>query len=39
MYGTTLNENHGMLDLAKSLGFDVEPDPDDPDLREMTLGL
>lgn len=39
MYGTTLNENHGMLDLARSLGFEIEPDPDDPDLRAMSLRL
>jgi len=39
MMGTTLQENHRMLDLSASLGFEIDPDPDDPELRVMTLRL
>ncbi|MBT8441303.1 MAG: GNAT family N-acetyltransferase, partial [Gammaproteobacteria bacterium] len=39
MYGTTLKENRGMLELAGNLGFEIEPDPEDPDLRVMTIRL
>ena len=37
--GTTLAENHRMLDLARRLGFVVSIDPNDRDLRLMRLDL
>jgi acetyltransferase len=39
MTGTTMKENRRMLELAKSLGFDIEPDIDDPELRVMEVAL
>jgi len=39
MLGTTLAENRPMLKLAKTLGFSVEVDSDDRDLRAMRLRL
>jgi acetyltransferase len=37
--GTVLRENHGMLGLAKRLGFTIEAHPQDPDLRHVELPL
>lgn len=37
--GTILKENHGMLDLARGLGFSVMRHPEDPDLRWVELPL
>jgi len=39
MTGTTMKENRRMLDLARSMGFEVEPDLDDPRLRVMEIDL
>ena len=39
MTGTTMKENRRMLDLARSMGFEVEPDLDDPRLRVMDIDL
>lgn len=39
MFGTTLSENQRMLELAASLGFEIEPDADDPELRTMSMRL
>jgi acetyltransferase len=39
MTGVTLRENARMIDLSRSLGFTTGPDPDDPDLVQMTLQL
>jgi acetyltransferase len=35
--GQVLRENTTMLDMCRSLGFSVRNDPDDPDLRVVTL--
>ena len=35
--GQVLRENSTMLDMCRSLGFSIEIDPDDPDLRLVTL--
>ena len=37
MTGITLRENTRMIDLSRSLGFATGPDPDDPELVQMTL--
>ncbi len=39
MTGVTLRENTRMIELSRSLGFRTGPDPDDPDLVQMTLEL
>jgi acetyltransferase len=39
LYGEVLAENTGMLDLGRKLGFGIEPDPEDPTLRHVTLPL
>jgi len=39
MTGVTLRENTRMIELSRSLGFRTGPDPDDPDLVQMTLQL
>lgn len=39
MSGMTLAGNRRMLELARSLGFDIEPDPEDPELRVMEVDL
>jgi len=39
MMGTTLGENRPMLKLAASLGFSIDVDSDDPELRVMQLRL
>lgn len=39
MTGTTMNENRRMLDFARSMGFEVGPDLDDPRLRVMDIDL
>jgi acetyltransferase len=39
MTGVTLRENTRMIELSRSLGFRTGPDPDDPDLVQMTLKL
>lgn len=35
--GQVLRENVTMLDMCRSLGFNIRPDPDDPELRIVTL--
>ncbi len=37
--GTVLRENKGMLTLASELGFQLQRDPDDPDLMQVELLL
>lgn len=37
--GTILRENNGMLELARSLGFEIKRHPEDPDLRWAELPL
>jgi hypothetical protein len=39
MVGSTLPENKRMQGLAKSLGFDIETDPEDPRQVRVTLSL
>ena len=39
MTGITLRENGRMLDLARSLGFTLRSDRDEPELMRMTLSL
>ena len=39
MIGTVLTENRRMLKFVESLGFRVEPNPDDPALMDVTLDL
>ena len=39
MNGVTLRENHRMIELSRSNGFEVSRDPEDPDLVQMTLVL
>jgi len=39
MCGVTLRENRRMIELSEALGFATGPDPEDPDLVLMTLGL
>ena len=39
MTGITLRENGRMLDLARSLGFTLRSDRDEPELMRMTLAL
>jgi acetyltransferase len=39
LYGAVLRENHTMLDLARRLGFQAAPNPDDPEVVEMRLPL
>ena len=39
MVGTVLTENRRMLKFVKSLGFEVEPSADDPQLMESMLVL
>jgi acetyltransferase len=39
MQGATLVENTGMIELARRLGFEVGPEPGDPRLARMRLGL
>ena len=39
MEGVVLRENHNMLSLAESIGFDLSPDSDDPDVVNLMLRL
>lgn len=39
IWGQVLADNHGMLALARSLGFAVEPVPQEPGLRRVILML
>jgi len=39
MTGVTLRENHRMIELSRSLGFETRTDKEDPDLVQMTLAL
>ncbi len=39
MEGVVLRENRGMLSLAESIGFDLSPDDDDPDVVNLMLRL
>jgi len=39
IYGQVLRENTTMVEMCRSLGFRVEPDPDERDLFEVTLPL
>jgi acetyltransferase len=39
LVGTTMQENSGMLALARSLGFSVTPDPADPQTWRLELVL
>jgi acetyltransferase len=39
LVGTTMQENSGMLALARSLGFSVTPDPADPQTWRLELAL
>lgn len=39
LFGTTFADNRGMIDLARAMGFEVGPEPDEPALRRMTLAL
>jgi acetyltransferase len=37
--GQVLTENASMLALCRELGFEIAPDPDDPQVRSVTLKL
>ena len=37
--GQVLRENTTMLDMCRSLGFSIRIDPDDPELRLVTLPI
>ncbi|NIX78071.1 bifunctional acetate--CoA ligase family protein/GNAT family N-acetyltransferase [Microvirga terricola] len=37
--GQVLRENTTMLDMCRSLGFAIHPDPEDPELRLVTLPI
>ena len=39
MVGMVLNHNNGMLRLMTSLGFSIETDEEDPDMRRVVLAL
>ncbi|HEX9621011.1 MAG TPA: bifunctional acetate--CoA ligase family protein/GNAT family N-acetyltransferase [Polyangiaceae bacterium] len=39
MNGEVLSDNHPMLELTRSLGFSVEPLPQDPTVRRVSLEL
>ncbi|MBI5320578.1 bifunctional acetate--CoA ligase family protein/GNAT family N-acetyltransferase [Bradyrhizobium sp.] len=39
IYGQVLRENTTMIDMCRSLGFKVEPDPTERDLFDVTLPL
>jgi acetyltransferase len=39
MFGYVASDNSGMLQLCESLGFAIEPEPDDPHTRRVTLDL
>ncbi len=39
MEGEVLANNHKMLDLMRSLGFQIQNDPDDPGIKRVWLGL
>lgn len=39
LFGTTYADNRGMIDLARSHGFAVEPEPDEAALRRLVLRL
>jgi acetyltransferase len=39
MIGYVLAENHGMLRLSESVGFEVEPSSEGPQVRRVTLAL
>ena len=39
MVGQVLSENRRMLDFVRSLGFQVEPSSDDPQLKDVVLDL
>ena len=38
-YGQVLRENTTMIEMCRSLGFRVEPDPTERDLFDVTLAL
>ncbi len=37
--GIVANNNQGMLSLMERLGFSEQPDPEDPDLRQVVMAL
>jgi acetyltransferase len=37
--GQVLRENTTMLDMCRSLGFSIRVDPDDPEIRVVTLPI
>jgi acetyltransferase len=39
LYGEVLGTNTRMLDMCRSLGFDIAADPDDPSLFRARLTL
>jgi acetyltransferase len=39
MFGQVLRENTTMIEMCRSLGFKVEPDPTERDLFDVTLPL
>jgi L-amino acid N-acyltransferase YncA len=39
MVGDVLKENERMLELARQLGFEVDPDAQDPDTARVVLAL
>ena len=39
MEGEVLSNNNKMLDLVKSLGFQIANDPDDPGIKQVTKTL
>ncbi|RPH59188.1 MAG: GNAT family N-acetyltransferase, partial [Burkholderiales bacterium] len=39
LFGTTYADNRGMIDLARSYGFAVGPEPEEGALRRLTLSF
>jgi acetyltransferase len=39
MEGEVLANNYKMLDLMRSLGFQVQNDPEDPGIKRVWMGL